>query len=211
MHSENPRHWMILDAADYDKWDWLLLIRLVEELIAFQDLRLSIQKRTQSVLEFTVEPEDDLRTLNEPLKGIQQLLSGSDWHEKTQSFLVETQKCSERLPEGSERERLLKLLGSLEPCAQGRQGGELRMGYHYFSTAVKSKIRRIAAQARPRPRCRKVLEEKGLLPFIENGEWDGFTALYPDGGKTFLSRGMRIELARMMYGIAITQRRSRDS
>ena len=55
-------------------------------------------------------------------------------------------------------------------------------------------------------KCKAYIIKHGLKPYIENGKWDGFTAIRPNGEITQLSDGLRRAMHRL--GLADQPRRN---
>jgi hypothetical protein len=51
---------------------------------------------------------------------------------------------------------------------------------------------------RERPRCRKVIVEKGLSPNLVNEKWDRMCTRDPDGRLAFMSDGLRKQMRKMI-------------
>ncbi len=49
-----------------------------------------------------------------------------------------------------------------------------------------------------RPRCRKVIVERGYRPYLVDREWDGLHCVDPDGRRTGMSDGLRLQMKKMI-------------
>ncbi len=54
-----------------------------------------------------------------------------------------------------------------------------------------------AGRIKERPRCRRAILQLKLHPFLDQGEWNGVTAVDPEGKRLHLSDGLKKQMRRM--------------